>query len=266
VGFNATASSDAAGTIGAYSWSFGDGAGASGAAPSHTFDAPGSYLVTLTVTNNHGQTATAVNVVTVDAPPTAAFTIAPNPVMVGVSVTFDASSSTRPPNLSAGYVWTFGDGGTAGGPVVNHAYAKPGSYGVTLLVFDSDGQSTTAVEHVTVTAPRLQGQLTILGGQGVGSIRRHGLMVSLSSTQSGKATFSITARINKTEPSGKPKRVTLLRGRTLTVASGRRRLTLNLSAVASRAMVRGHVAGLVVQVTVLDIFGQRLTLSASLRL
>jgi RHS repeat-associated protein len=55
VQFNGTGSSDPDGTITQYQWNFADGT-ASIASPSHSFAAPGSYLVTLTVTDNGGAT------------------------------------------------------------------------------------------------------------------------------------------------------------------------------------------------------------------
>lgn len=62
-------SSDADGMIVDTSWDFGDGsAGASGAAASHSYDAEGSYEVTMTVTDDKGATATATQHVTVEAP------------------------------------------------------------------------------------------------------------------------------------------------------------------------------------------------------
>ena len=45
-----SASTDAS----SYDWSFGDGSNASGATPSHTYDQPGDYSVTLTVSNASG--------------------------------------------------------------------------------------------------------------------------------------------------------------------------------------------------------------------
>jgi PKD repeat protein len=65
--FNGTASSDADGAIRSYAWSFGDGGAGSGAAPSHTFAAPGSYDVTLTVTDDGGYTDAATKTVVVAA-------------------------------------------------------------------------------------------------------------------------------------------------------------------------------------------------------
>ena len=52
-------STDPDGTITGYSWDFGDGGTASGVAPGHTYDEPGTYVVTLTVTDNEGGTDTA---------------------------------------------------------------------------------------------------------------------------------------------------------------------------------------------------------------
>jgi PKD repeat protein len=55
--FNASASSAPDGTIEHYAWSFGDGTTAEGVTPRHTYAAPGTYVVTLTVTDNDGLTS-----------------------------------------------------------------------------------------------------------------------------------------------------------------------------------------------------------------
>jgi PKD repeat protein len=58
VGFSASAS-DPDGYIAAFAWSFGDGTGSSEQNPSHAYGAPGSYVASVTVTDNGGATATA---------------------------------------------------------------------------------------------------------------------------------------------------------------------------------------------------------------
>lgn len=50
--FNGSASRDSDGTITNYAWNFGDGAIGSGATVTHTYRAPGTYTVTLSVTDN----------------------------------------------------------------------------------------------------------------------------------------------------------------------------------------------------------------------
>ena len=74
VHFDASASSDADGKLSLYHWDFGDGTTLEGAAVDHAFPEPGTYLVTLTVTDDAGSDCSSVtdtmNVV-VDAPPVA---------------------------------------------------------------------------------------------------------------------------------------------------------------------------------------------------
>jgi len=68
--FNGSGSSDPDGTITNYAWDFDDGTPAgTGATPSHTYAAPGTYTVRLTVTDNGGATGTTTRTVTVTAPP-----------------------------------------------------------------------------------------------------------------------------------------------------------------------------------------------------
>ncbi|GEM_PF-5368449 len=67
--FSAAASTDPDGSIVSYEWDFGDGTTGSGKEVTHTYTAPGSYNVSLTVTDNSGLTDVAVeNVTVVEAP------------------------------------------------------------------------------------------------------------------------------------------------------------------------------------------------------
>lgn len=72
VHFSSGSSTDANGTIVSSSWNFGDGTVATGAVLDHTFAVSGSYLVTLTVTDNLGATAKTTKTIAVSkAPPVA---------------------------------------------------------------------------------------------------------------------------------------------------------------------------------------------------
>lgn len=67
VNVNSTGSTDPDGTIVSYEWNFGDGQTASGPAFSKVYTTPGTYVITLKVTDNSGMSATKSATVTVNA-------------------------------------------------------------------------------------------------------------------------------------------------------------------------------------------------------
>ena len=60
VSFDGRTSSDPDGTVASYAWNFGDGSIGSGAQTAHTYTTPGTYTVSLVVTDNKGATSPAV--------------------------------------------------------------------------------------------------------------------------------------------------------------------------------------------------------------
>jgi PKD repeat protein len=155
VAFNGSASSDPDGTIVAYGWNFGDGGTATGPNAVHTFASAGAYLVTLTVEDNDGLTATESMAILVTEPgnqlPVASFTADPTgSFFVPVTIDFDASASHDPDGTIIAYAWNFGDGDTATGETVSHEYTSFGTYTVILTVYDDDGAPASAVQDVVL--------------------------------------------------------------------------------------------------------------------
>lgn len=150
--FDATGSTDADGTIVSYSWNFGDGNTGTGATTTHTYAEPGTYAVTLTVTDNDGATDSETIGVTVDALPEAFITPIAT-VTVGEETNFDGSGSSDPDGNIVSYVWNFGDNSTGSGETAVHTYAAAGSYAVTLMVTDDFGSTSTATATAVVQTP-----------------------------------------------------------------------------------------------------------------
>ncbi|TMB49197.1 MAG: PKD domain-containing protein, partial [Deltaproteobacteria bacterium] len=87
--------SDPDGTVGSFSWDFGDGTSATGATVSHSYAAPGSYTATLTVMDDRGARATDSALVTVtgSAAPRWVHGLGGSATDVGYGVAVDASGN-----------------------------------------------------------------------------------------------------------------------------------------------------------------------------
>jgi PKD repeat protein len=155
VSFNAAGSSDSngGGSIGSYAWDFGDGKSGSGTTPSHAYAKPGTYTVSLTVTDNYGLTSQSIShQIKVLTPPSADFIVRTGHPAAGVSLRFDAAPSTDPSGPILDYAWRFGDSSTGSGATATHAYSRPGSYTVTLTITDNSGQTASVTAPVVVAA------------------------------------------------------------------------------------------------------------------
>lgn len=142
--FNATGSG-----VTSWQWDFGDGTTSNIASPTHTYNAQGSFNVTLVVTNQFGCTDTAYH---------NAF------INIGATLvpTFTVNSQTGcPPFIASfnstvangtGWLWDFGDGNTSTLESPQHTYSAPGVYTVTLTATTTSGCNGTATfpGHITV--------------------------------------------------------------------------------------------------------------------
>jgi PKD repeat protein len=161
VQFDASGSSDPDGDALTYRWDFGDGSQGAGKATSHTYVTTGIMNATLTVTDIHNATSTASVPIMVSAPPvgqdtpTAVITMSSRRIIEGTPCRLSGAQST-PSDKDAtitSYQWNFGDGSTASGKKVTHAYSNQGKYTVTLTVQDSKSKTGRSYQMAQVISP-----------------------------------------------------------------------------------------------------------------
>jgi PKD repeat protein len=157
VSFDASASSDAAGTIEAFEWLFGDDVSSTGQTTRHTYTNAGTYIVTLSVTESDGTKAGASQTITVtgggstvNQAPSAAFSATPTRGNAPMAVVFDAAVSADADGTVSDYAWVFGDGATGAGRTATHAYNAEGIFTATLTVTDDNGARDTALRTIIV--------------------------------------------------------------------------------------------------------------------
>ncbi|MFB6283249.1 MAG: PKD domain-containing protein [Halobacteria archaeon] len=142
---------DPYGKVESVKWSFGDSSTATGKSVEHSFDSPGVYDVSVTVTDDDGATVEANATVNVNSPPTIESINADETVEVGQRVSYSADASDPGPGTINSYLWTFPDGETASGDTVTHTYNTEGTKTAKLTVKDEygatdEGQVSTEVK------------------------------------------------------------------------------------------------------------------------
>jgi PKD repeat protein len=153
VNFSSAGSLDLDGSITSHLWDFGDGATSTSPNPQHTYIAPGEYVATLTVTDNLG--AKTVNTAAVEATapnqnPVAKFLVTPPSGPAPLNVTLTSDGSYDPDGALGNFEWHFSDGGSYFGRTAFHTFTRPGTYTVSLTVFDNRGGSGTSTQTVVV--------------------------------------------------------------------------------------------------------------------
>ena len=144
-----------------FAWNYGDGGTGTYENPQHTYNNPGTYDVSHSVTNISGTaTQTLTSYITVAAagtPPTASFVGMPNIGAAPLNVNFTDSSMGTPTS----WQWNFGD---VGDPSVvqsadqnpSHTFINPGLYTVTLIATNAFGSNgMTRVNYISVSAADL---------------------------------------------------------------------------------------------------------------
>jgi PKD repeat protein len=151
IAFNGAGSSDPDGDSLTYAWNFGDGATATGVAPSHAYTTLGTFTVTLIVDDGTTTSAPATATVTISNQAPVANAGGPYSSTRLQAIVFDGSGSSDPDGDSLTYEWSFGDGTNGTGVSPSHTYAQLGSFTVTLVVRDGTTASAPATASVTIT-------------------------------------------------------------------------------------------------------------------
>jgi len=118
-------------------WDFGDGSSSSDPYPNHIYDSSGSFVVTVTITNECGNSSSLDTTIIVDdlALPYASAYVTPFPECPNTNLNIVAT-----PGGGYTYLWNFGDGGTGTGQTTNHNYTSNGVYDIILSVTNLCGQ------------------------------------------------------------------------------------------------------------------------------
>lgn len=133
-----------------YSWSFGDGAISFDPSPVHIYNEPGYYDVSVTVTDDEGDTAITVETVEVSGFVDPDFTWTYPDPEDPFTIEFDATLTQADAEIFDWY-WEFGDGEEdSGGPFITHTYAELGEVDVTLYVADEFGGQGEITKTVDV--------------------------------------------------------------------------------------------------------------------
>ncbi len=88
---------------------------------------------------------------TTNLPPEAVFEASPPAGLAPLTVQLDGTESADPDGVIVTHDWTFGDGDSGTGSLVDHDYAEPGCHEVTLVVTDDDGATGEASRTIVVT-------------------------------------------------------------------------------------------------------------------
>ena len=136
-----------------YEFDFGDGSpvvSGPDVEASHAYDDDGTYVLTVTVTDDDGGSTSDTLVIEIEnGPPVINTMTVPATADEGSPVAMSAAATDAPSDTLT-YDWDFGDSDTDSGDSVTHTWADDGVYTVTLTVTDDDGGFDEMTASITV--------------------------------------------------------------------------------------------------------------------
>ncbi len=142
-------------------WAFGDNPANTSTARNvtHQYDAAGSYIVMITVTDSLGEQANWTVDITVNPEPSVTGSSSATTIDIGQSVTFTSAASYGTTPYT--YNWAFGDGGTSSLQNPSYVYAAAGSHLCNVTVVDAvGGQASWTITIVVNALPIVSGTVT----------------------------------------------------------------------------------------------------------
>ncbi len=139
-------------------WDFGDGNTSRDNNPYHTYEKPGIYVATLTLSDGIATEPTIAKIpVKISGSPTARINIIDTTICVNTPLTLNGNKSTDPNGPIGAYSWDFGDESSGFGNEVTHLYSKAGVYTVQLTVIGSDGGNCSNTSVTTAQVRVVEG-------------------------------------------------------------------------------------------------------------
>ncbi len=167
VQLDASKSNDPDGSIVSYTWSASDGQIQQGSMVSMQFATNGVYTVTLTVTDDGGNTNSNIQTIYVgnsDIPPVAAFTMSPTSGSEPLTVSVNGATSSDTDGSVVAYNWTTSTGLTASGQQATLTFSTAGTHTIVLTVID-DGGNEGSTERVIIVNAGPQPPVAVLNAE-----------------------------------------------------------------------------------------------------
>jgi gliding motility-associated-like protein len=131
-------------------WDFGDGNTSGVQNPTHTFDQPGMYIVTLNITTQSNCSSSFSDTVFVYRTPQPSI-ISKDTICVNTTESFNGLLAI--PDTLTSWNWNFGNGQNSARQNNNIGFTTPGNYTIQLIASNKLGCSDTATKTIYVTPP-----------------------------------------------------------------------------------------------------------------
>ncbi len=147
-----------------YLWNFGDNSSSTQVNPTHIYNTPGTYTVTLTATSNKGCVSASQQVVTIYQPPVASFIH--GPICLNAPTNFTNTSSAPQGNIIQ-WTWNISNLSNSAQQHPSVTFNSSGLHSVTLSVISNYGCASSVVQQVSVNPlpiPNFNANYVCLGG------------------------------------------------------------------------------------------------------